>query len=284
MSENIRIFQVFYNQATRAALDPEFEPLDNSGNERPEWREYWPISRFLGSNTLEEGCYYGFLSPKFGVKTGLGGRQVKDFVAQADGADVVTFSPFPDQAACYFNMFEQCENHHPGAIAMAQAFFDAVGMNLEVTRLVMDTRSTVYCNYFVAKPVFWRRWKQVLDRCLEHIGNPYSPVGARLNARTPYDNGYSPMWVMIMERVAATLLARDRDITVKNYPPFLLPLAHPVWTHLAAEIVALDALKRSYLTTQVMEYLQSYRALQHRTIQAFQQLSARGVAPVAAPA
>jgi hypothetical protein len=89
----IRALQIFYNDATRAALDPEFEPLDNTNSERPDWYEYWPMRRFFSQNTLDPETYYGFLSPKFHIKTGLSGRQVKDFVASNDNADVVTFSP-----------------------------------------------------------------------------------------------------------------------------------------------------------------------------------------------
>ena len=42
-----RIHQIYYSEQTRAELDPGFLPLDNSANERPDWREYWPIRRFL---------------------------------------------------------------------------------------------------------------------------------------------------------------------------------------------------------------------------------------------
>jgi len=46
------IFQIYYSNATREALDPGFVPLDNIRNERPDWREYWPIRRHLLNNSL----------------------------------------------------------------------------------------------------------------------------------------------------------------------------------------------------------------------------------------
>jgi hypothetical protein len=67
-----RICQIFYDQKTRDALDPGCIPLDNLANERPDWREYWPMREFLLGETLVEDRYYGFFSPKFGQKTNLG--------------------------------------------------------------------------------------------------------------------------------------------------------------------------------------------------------------------
>ena len=50
MASRVHAFQIFYNDATRAAVDPAFQPLDNSANERPDWYEYWPIRRFFHDN------------------------------------------------------------------------------------------------------------------------------------------------------------------------------------------------------------------------------------------
>src|SRR4051812_29143380 len=102
---NARIFQIFYDESSRAQLDPAFEALDNSSNKRPDWYEYWPIKNYLAFNALDDSTYYGFLSPKFGSKTTLSGSQVKEFVDRANGADVITFSQYPCLAASFFNMF-----------------------------------------------------------------------------------------------------------------------------------------------------------------------------------
>ncbi|MGH6690087.1 MAG: hypothetical protein ACREF4_05335 [Gammaproteobacteria bacterium] len=52
MAHAIRAFQIFYNEETRAALDPDFEPLDNSRHQRRDWYEYWPIREFLLTKQL----------------------------------------------------------------------------------------------------------------------------------------------------------------------------------------------------------------------------------------
>lgn len=65
------VYQIFYDQRSRQALDPEFLPLDNSRDARPDWFEFWPIRQYLLANTLREGDWYGFLSPRFRAKTGV---------------------------------------------------------------------------------------------------------------------------------------------------------------------------------------------------------------------
>ena len=102
-----RIHQIYYSEQTHAELDPGFLPLDNSANERPDWREYWPMRRFLLGRELEPEAYYGFFSPKFKQKTTLTAAAVNDFVRQRGGAaDVISFSPFFDQMAFPLNIME----------------------------------------------------------------------------------------------------------------------------------------------------------------------------------
>ena len=85
-----KLYQIYYSEQSRAQLDPGFLPLDNSANERPDWREYWPIRRFLLDNPLDPQTYYGFFSPKFREKTGLDAAAVQRFIEQQDGAaDVI---------------------------------------------------------------------------------------------------------------------------------------------------------------------------------------------------
>src|SRR5664279_5402514 len=94
----IHIFQIYYSNETREALDRGFQPLDNLKNERPDWREYWPIRNYMKENKLTSGDYYGFLSA----------TKVIEFVQdQAGGPDVVMFSPYYDQIAFFLNQWEQ---------------------------------------------------------------------------------------------------------------------------------------------------------------------------------
>ena len=87
-----KIFQIYYSEATQLQNDPGFIPLDNLGNERPDWREYWPIRNYLLNNQLDKDTHYGFLSPKFEAKTTLNAQKVVEFIGN-DESDVILFSP-----------------------------------------------------------------------------------------------------------------------------------------------------------------------------------------------
>jgi len=155
MTTAIRAFQIFYNEKTRASLDPGFEALDNSSNERPDWYEYWPIRKYLKSNKLEDSAYYGFFSPLFFEKTRLTGAQVKGFALASEPADVVTFSPLPCHGACFLNVFEHGDFFHNGLYEAASLFFREVDPKVSLEALVTHSRNTVFSNFFVAKRPFW---------------------------------------------------------------------------------------------------------------------------------
>lgn len=270
MANDIRIFQIYYNQATEAALDPAFEPLDNSKNERPDWFEYWPIRNWLQANTLDDETYYGFFSPKFGVKTRLSGAKVRAFVAAQRGADVITFSPTPDWACVYLSVFEQGESYHPGLAGIAQDFFNGIGLAVDIKSLVTDLRTSVFANYFVAKGSFWRRWQAIFDQCFAQAENPASPLHGRLTSLTEYYNP-AQQKIFLMERVVSTLLSTTPGLRVSNYPPFDLPVSDDVWRKLFDNLVTLDALKIAFLQTGDELYLKTYVTLRKMVNDAFWQ-------------
>ena len=47
----IHLHQIFYDEKTRGEVGAGFLPLDNCTNERPDWREYWPMRNFLMQKT-----------------------------------------------------------------------------------------------------------------------------------------------------------------------------------------------------------------------------------------
>jgi len=90
-----KIYQIFYNEETKKTHDAGFLPLDNTENQRPDWREYWPIRNYLLNELLDEDALYGFFSPKFKAKTGLSSEECFYFIkSQPWDIDVVSFSPF----------------------------------------------------------------------------------------------------------------------------------------------------------------------------------------------
>lgn len=256
----IHLHQIFYDEASRAALDPGFIPLDNLSNERPDWFEYWSIRRFLQRNVLNENDLYGFFSPKFGSKTGLDAQAVRQFIqGRAEPrADAYLFSPAWGPGCYFSNVFEQGEQYHPGLLDVSQAFFEAAGWRLDLRQLVMSSRTTVFCNYFVATPRFWRRWFEVGEFLFRAAEDPQHPLGRQLVATTRHSQALDiyQLKAFLQERIGSFLLCVEDWKTV-TYDFSALPDPH--WpAHLQAELLVLDALKMSYVETGLSPFIEEF--------------------------
>src|SRR3954467_6876333 len=148
----VHVYQIAYSAESRKICDPGFEQLDNLANERPDWREYWPIRNYLTSRALDEGSYYGFLSPRFAEKTGLSSEAVFKFIEEnGAGREVFLFSPFFDQLAYFRNVFDQGERHQPGLTALAAEFLARSGLDSDLQSMISCSRNAVFSNYVVAR-------------------------------------------------------------------------------------------------------------------------------------
>jgi hypothetical protein len=248
----VHIYQILPPYLSRQDLDPGFDVLDNTANERPDWFEYWPIRRFLLNEALDENSFYGFLSPKFKLKTSLSSEVVREFVRTAGhGADVILLSPSIHNSAYYWNVFEHGDAEHPGLKNVAIALLERLQLPSDLDTLVSDSRNTVHSNYFIAKPQFWRAWLAINEKMFAIAETPSDPLGEALRAPTSYRgaNGVQ-MKIFIMERMATWLLSCGGGFEVRVRDPFVarsrvykLPLA-----------IACDALKIAYATQRREQY------------------------------
>lgn len=248
----MHIYQILNHYTSRAELDPGFKVLDNSANERPDWYEYWPIRNFLVAQPLDESAYYGFLSPKFKIKTNLTAEQTVAFIASSPpDTDVVLLSPSIHKSAYYLNVFEHGNVEHPGLKDTAERFFARIGQAARLADLVTDSRNTVHSNYFIAKPRFWRAWLAVTEQIYSLAESPDDPLGAQLRAPTQYRGERSvQMKIFLMERVATWILATNPEFRARVHDPFVartriykLPLA-----------IICDSLKIAYTTERRGQY------------------------------
>jgi len=248
----VQIYQILNHYTPREELDPGFEVLDNSGNERPDWFEYWPIRKFLLNQALDENTFYGFLSPKFKLKTSLSSADVREFILAAGSAvDVVLLSPSIHNSAYYLNVFEHGDAEHPGLKSVAKALFDRLELFSDLDSLVSDSRNTVHSNYFIAKPRFWRAWLAINEKMYAIAETPGDALGEALCASTTYRGAtHVQMKIFVMERVATWLLTSGSDFTAAVRDPFVarsriykLPVA-----------VMCDALKIAYATQGRSQY------------------------------
>jgi len=255
---NIYVYQIFYDQTSKAQLDPGFLPLDNTGNERSDWREYHPIRKYLLNRKLENDAYYGFLSPLFAQKTTLTADQVKSCVRENDGVDVVLFSPFFDQNAFYLNTFEQGEACCAGMTLATRELAKEAGVEVNLQTLVDDSTTCVLCNYFVARRSFWISWLAVAEKLYRQAET--SPTGSSLLLTQYYG---LHLKVYVMERVASLLLSTDERFTTAVYDPIKLPMLNPALRNFWREAIACDALKLAYRRLKNPRYVDAFLALRN---------------------
>jgi hypothetical protein len=256
---NVKIHQIFYDESTRKGVDPGFIPLDNVANPRPDWREYWPIREFLRGNRLDDMAMYGFFSPKFHYKTELDATQVHAFVgANMASCDAVVFSPFYDLQSLFLNVFEQGEYFHPGLLGVSQAFCDEIGLGADLATLVNDSRNSVFSNFLVARPGFWRQWLEINERLFAIAENPAHALHSRLNAGAAYAHEDVAMKVFVMERTAPLLLALRTQFRCAAYDPFLMTRSNTPFAPFANEAVICAALKLAYAEHGCAAYRKSF--------------------------
>lgn len=264
---SIHLHQIAYSDASRAQIPAGWLHLDNMDNARPDWYEYWPVRRYLMTKPLDETAFYGFFSPKFCAKTQLSFDDVQRFVAQhAATADVLLFSPQPDMGAFFLNVFEQGETFDAGFIAAYEGLLAHIGRPLALRTLVMDTRHTVFSNYFVARPVFWREWLAVNEALFALCEGPSSPLQQALTHVTSYPGGSggAQRKVFLQERTASLLLATQPQWRTVAHNPFGMGWSTSRLREHPNEAYISDALKRAYRDTGWPQYLQAFTAVRER--------------------
>lgn len=263
MSRSVHLHHIAYSEATARSCPAGMQLLDNLANERPDWWEYWPIRHFLLEQPLDDEALYGFLSPKFQTKTGLDARAVRQFIATQGSGDVdaYLFSPQPDVGMLFENVFLGGELFDPGFLGTSQDLLSAAGWQGDLRQIVMDSRTTVFSNYVVARPRFWRQWLQVCECVFLAAEQPglRPDLWARLNQQTSY-GASAQRKIFVIEGIASLILSAG-GFKSRALSPFAVPW-FSAFSAYRAEAIGADALKMAYRDTGQAEYLQRFREVQ----------------------
>lgn len=269
----IYIFQIFYNEQTKNSLDPGFLPLDNIDNVRADWREYWPIRKYLLSNQLDENSVYGFFSPKFKKKTGLSADECFKFIdGHTTDVDVFSFSPFFDLGAFYKNSFFQAINQCPNSRYAMEGALKIIDPALDLNELIMHSGNNIFCNYFVAKPVFWRAWLANCELIWAECEENTSLIAKGLNEVDSSHDSPALIKTFLIERMASLMLATNSVWNVEAFNPFMLPLSSSLISGEPIPLIEMDALKIAYASQKRVEYLNLFHYIQNSLIKNIGQL------------
>jgi hypothetical protein len=257
--QNSKIFQIYYSQDTYRGLDPGFLPLNNI-NGPAEWMEYWPIRKYFLENEVDRNTLIGFLSPRFYEKTGLTSKDVYDHIDANPDNDIYLFNPYFHLAAWHPNVFAQAEYSHPGLDSALVEVLKLLDINISPQNLIMSSLETVYCNYFVARIDFWKKWLMLCEFIFQISEIKNNSTGEKLRSNTTYVRGKMPLQIFLIERIASLLLATVK--TWKCIPSYTYLnmgfSAKKRIENIFSELHELDALKIAFTTTKNNIYLESY--------------------------
>jgi len=264
---NIFIYQIFYDEISKSKLDPQFIGLDNSANERPDWFEFWPIRNFLLNNELEENSWYGFLSPNFSAKTGFSADFVKKIICDySDKSDVALFTHSWDQLAYFLNPFEHGESWHPGLMEESQKFVDSIDLEVDLKTLVTYNTISVYSNYIIAKPNFWKEWLRLASQFFDYAESELSGL-RKLTASYGYQDNQVSMKTFIQERLATLLLSQHNFNVVVPTQSHFAPISSVIFRedkYTRSSLQAMDLLKEKFCQTKELDYLNMYYKLRSK--------------------
>ena len=267
MPASFRLLQIAYSPETLNPISPDFAILNNLDNAKPEWYELWPMLQYLNATALDDDCWLGFFSPKFTQKTGWTGANIKEFISrQSDSLEVAIFSQAWDQIAYFKNVFAQGEVWHPGLTDLAKSVMPAIGLDVDLDRLINHSENACFSNFLVAKPSYWRVWRDYAQRLFDLIesGNHAVAVSGRQQVAYGHPDRLAPIRTFIQERLHSVILP-DGHFEVAAYERLRehKPFARLFESNASEclKLEACDSLKRLYTATGEAAYLEQYAAI-----------------------
>ncbi len=265
--ENVKLFHISYSQETLKEVPEGFRVLDNLDNPRPDWFEYWPIRKYLKENKLNKDNYYGFFSPKFYLKTGHDFHSLKEKLSSIDEKNELIFiCPQPEVGGIFQNIYYGSNFTDPGALEIYQNIFRSIDLNINLKTFITDSRNTIYSNYFIAKPVFWKHWLDVCEKIfnLAEGNTQNSLLQQELNKKTSYGSG-AERKIFIIEGIASVLI-KQYDYNFQSLEINEEKSAKGTFHDIKKEALICDSLKISYQITQSKSYLDLFNQISQNSL------------------
>lgn len=244
MSNNMKIYQLYFKPEQVSELDPAFVPYDNTENLRPDLREWFIWDKEYENCKNENLDYWGFVSWKFKEKTGIDGEQFTKFIEETPGYDLYFINPCIINEALFVNSWEQGDIYHPGISEIGNTFFKKVGYkDLDVTSMVLDRSRTMYANYIVGNANFWDKFmefsRKLFIEAEQDAEFKHKVFGEGLS-NYAFDQSL-PMFTFLIERLIPTFIELEEIKSIGfNYTPETLPPKYNVY---ASDLAALSNLK-----------------------------------------
>jgi hypothetical protein len=211
------IYQIYYREAQTPYLDSSFTPWFNTGNPRPEWREYWIYRTAQPQLDFKRYSHVGFVSWKFGQKCHVPGKAFVDFVERAPQHDVYFVNPAPHATYLYRSVWAHGEFHHPGMLAFVKSVFAKVHPHIKFDEITTPAEKGAFCNYWAGSERFWKLYMEFCEPVFDYLENKTNADERNFIYRVADPVIRTTYHSFIMERMFSTLLAVRPDISSMQY-------------------------------------------------------------------
>jgi predicted O-linked N-acetylglucosamine transferase (SPINDLY family) len=255
------LYQIIFSEENRANVEHGYRVMDNQMHERFDWLEYWPIRHFLLTTPLVENKFYGFFIPGFKEKTLLSFEAITQFIKNADSSvEVILFSHQPDVSALFKNVFESLLPIDRDALKVSQKIINLLDCPANFDALTMDSSTTVFDNYFVAKPRFWRTWLELTEKLFNLAEESAYSEELQITLADPISNTNALQRKVLLIRCMASLILSTQSWKTIAYDVFKTTWSTAL-AHLWKEAMICDALKIAFNQQGFTEYLGIYNLI-----------------------
>lgn len=241
-------------QSSRHALQLTRHPLDESvrvgvsasGLMVPAQvnRHFEQVRGHLLAHPQPHSGFWAFLPDAQLLRCGLDSASLENLVlSKGPQHEVLMFNPFWDTSAFHLNPFVLAEQAEPGVLEAAQAFVDALKLDVRVAHWVSCSDTFLMGLNFVAKRRVWLDWLEMADKLLR---STHPQVAAHRDVLYALSGNF------VLMAQAPALHAVD---------PFNLPALGTTTQELLEQATACDALKASHLRSQQARYLTQHARL-----------------------
>lgn len=213
----MKIFQIHYKDEQKSKLEKSFIPYFNYSETGKKWFEYFVFLDEYKNKKNWDNELVGFLSWKFGMKTGINGDEFINFINSNPGHDVYFINPFYIESLMYKSQWEGAEYHHPGILELTEYIFDKLGYDKKVLYEVQDLDKQLYANYWVGNEKFWNKYINYTKPIYEFIETnkeKWFQDKIMNRADNEIDAPYIPF---IMERLFSLILLSDSNIKSASF-------------------------------------------------------------------
>jgi hypothetical protein len=163
----VNLYQSFYADDHRKHLSSMVKVVNISGVLNKKTREY-ELFKHIYKNHENNKDAWGLISWKFDLKNVIKVEEFYQFATEEihAGADCVFINPMIGNEAIFKNVWEHGLLHHKEMNKIVDYFQLKYGQKING---IMGSANFAFCNYFVAKPVFWVKYFQFIDKEMSEL-------------------------------------------------------------------------------------------------------------------